>query len=144
VAPIINDRTVSGAAAAAPAADLPGSMSQLGAVRYSYVLLQLGWFSVTKRSLSLALALSGLTFAALQSASLCLVTTPPEGMAKAVGRALRPLGLLGLPVKELVLTMLLALRFMSTVSRLELLAAYPGPWAPTRQRSCLMQRFTLA
>ena len=33
-----------------------------------------------------------------------------------MGRALRPLGLLGVPVRELVLTMLLALRFMATVS----------------------------
>ena len=61
------------------------------------------------------MAVAGLTFTALQSASLCLVTTPSERMAVAVGRALRPLGLLGVPVAELVLTVLLALRFMATV-----------------------------
>ena len=36
-------------------------------------------------------------------------------MALAVERALTPFGLLGLPVKELVLTVLLSLRFMATV-----------------------------
>lgn len=106
----------SATSAAAVAGDLPVSMAQLGAPPYRYVLLHLGWITVTKRSLNLALAFAGLTFAALQSASLCLVTTPPEGMARAVGRALGPLGVLGLPIKELVLTMLLALRFMATVS----------------------------
>lgn len=57
----------------------------------------------------------GLTFTALQSASLCLVTTPPERMAAALGVALTPLRALGVPVREMVLTLLLALRFMNTV-----------------------------
>lgn len=82
---------------------------------YSYVVLWLGPFTITKRSLSLAVTLSSLTFVALQTASLCLVSTPPERMAMAVGRALKPLSFLGVPVKELVLTVLLALRFMATV-----------------------------
>ena len=103
------------AAASAAAAELPASMAALGAPPYRYVLFHFGWVTVTKRSLSLAVALTSLTFAALQSASLCLVTTPPEAMARAVGRALRPLGLLGVPVRELVLTVLLALRFMAMV-----------------------------
>lgn len=90
-------------------------MAALGASPYHYVLFHFGWITITKRSLNLAVALAGLTFAALQSASLCLVTTPPEAMAGAVGCALRPLGLLGLPVRELVLTVLLALRFMAMV-----------------------------
>ena len=90
-------------------------MAALGAPSYRYVLFHFGWITITKRSLSLAIALTSLTFAALQSASLCLVTTPPEAMAMAVGRALRPLGLLGVPVRELVLTVLLALRFMAMV-----------------------------
>ena len=111
VAPVLSNRS----ADVAPATGLPASMAQAGAPPYSYVLLRVGWVTVTKRSLNLAVAIAGLTFAALQSASLCLVTTPPEGMARAVGRALRPLGLLGLPVQELMLTMLLALRFMATV-----------------------------
>lgn len=115
--PVLSDRVAaaaSGAAAAAPDA-LPASMAALGAPPYRYVLFHWGWITITRRSLNLAVALAGLTFAALQGASLCLVTTPPEAIAGAVGRALRPLGLLGLPVKELVLLMLLALRFMATV-----------------------------
>lgn len=116
VPPILSDRTA--ATTAAAAAELPGSMAALGAPPYRYVLFHFGWITVTKRSLNLAAALAGLTFAALQSASLCLVTTPPESMAAAVGSALRPLGLLGVPVRELVLTMLLALRFMATVREL--------------------------
>ncbi|PRW58940.1 serine threonine- kinase Nek1 isoform X5 [Chlorella sorokiniana] len=137
VPPVLSDRAVpaatagaaaaaataasSGAAAAATAAgsaaaaELPASMAALGAPNYRYVLFHFGWITVTKRSLNLAVALTSLTFAALQSASLCLVTTPPEAMATAVGRALRPLGLLGVPVRELVLTVLLALRFMAMV-----------------------------
>ena len=115
--PVLSDRGAGIASAAASAAgELPASMAALGGPRYRYVLFHFWFITITKRSLSLALAFAGLTFTALQAASLCLVTTPPESMAKAVGRALSPLGLLGLPVKELVLTMLLALRFMATVS----------------------------
>ena len=116
LAPILSDRNPSAAAAAASTTPLmPVSMEDVMGQTYSYVLLALGPFSVTKRSFSLGITLAGLTFVALQCASLCLVTTPPERMAIAVGRGLRPLGLLGVPVKELVLTVLLALRFMATV-----------------------------
>jgi general transcription factor 3C polypeptide 2 len=116
VAPLLSDRAAPAAAAAAAAGGLPASMAPLAPSTYRYVVLNLGGFvTVTKRSLVLAVALSGLTFTALQAASLCLVTTPPERMAVAVGRALRPLGALGVPVAELVLTVLLALRFMATV-----------------------------
>lgn len=82
---------------------------------YRYVVLWLGPFTITKRSLSLAITLSSLTFVALQTASLCLVSTPPERMALAIGRALKPLAVVGVPVKELVLTVLLSLRFIATV-----------------------------
>jgi energy-coupling factor transport system permease protein len=94
---------------------IPTSMVDVIGKTYNYVVLNLGPFSVTKRSLNLAITLSGLMFVALQCASLCLITTPPEKMALAVGRGLRPLGIFGVPVKELVLTVLLALRFMATV-----------------------------
>ncbi|KAL4425750.1 hypothetical protein ABPG75_009766 [Micractinium tetrahymenae] len=125
VPPVLSDRSLpaaaaaaaagsAGGAAAAAAGELPASMAQLGGPPYRYVVFHFWFITITKRSLNLALALTGLTFAALQSASLCLVTTPPEAMARAVGRALSPLGLLGLPVRELVLTTLLALRFMAT------------------------------
>lgn len=91
------------------------SMNDVVSTNYRYVLIHLGPMSVTKRSLALAITFTSLAFSALQSASLCLVTTPPERMALALGRFMSPLGLLGLPVKELVLTVLLSLRFMATV-----------------------------
>jgi len=95
--------------------DLPRRMAEVVPNTYRYVILNLGPFSVTKRSFSLGVTLAGLTFAALQCASLCLTTTPPERMAVAVGRFLLPLGLVGVPVRELVLCVLLSLRFMATV-----------------------------
>lgn len=58
---------------------------------------------------------AALTFAALQSASLCLACTPPERMAAAMSSALSPLRVVGFPADELVLTLLLALRFISMV-----------------------------
>lgn len=119
VPPVLSTRAPTAAAlgstAVSGAEALPASISDVIGQSYSYVVLNLGPFSVTKRSLSLGITIAGLTFVALQCASLCLVTTPPERMALAVGRALRPLGLLGVPVKELVLTVLLSLRFMATV-----------------------------
>jgi energy-coupling factor transporter transmembrane protein EcfT len=55
--------------------------------RYSYVLFNLfGWITITRRSVNLAVTAAALTFCALQSASLCLVTTPGEEMAAALSR----------------------------------------------------------
>lgn len=94
---------------------LPQSMNEVAPKAYRYVMFHLGPITITKRSVALATALATVTFAALQSASLCLVTTPPERMAAAVGKALKPFGWVGVPVKELVLTVLLSLRFMAMV-----------------------------
>ena len=86
-----------------------------GAPNYKYTLLNLGVFSVTKRSLSLALTLFSLTFITIQTASLCLVSTAPEKLAHALRQCISPLSLLGIPVNHLHLMLLLSLRFMSTV-----------------------------
>ena len=51
----------------------------------------------------------------LQSASLCLTTTPAEEVAVGVGMLLSPLRLIGLPVSEISLTLLLSLRFLAIV-----------------------------
>lgn len=54
---------------------------------YSYVVFNLfGWITITRRSINLAITASALTFCALQSASLCLVTTPGEEMALGLSR----------------------------------------------------------
>lgn len=116
MAPILNNRSLpEGAFGGTNVADFPTSMPQLGQQAYKYVVLKLGPFTVTKRSLGLASAITGLTFVAIQGASLALVTTPSERMALAIGNLLRPLAWIGVPVRELVLTVLLSLRFMATV-----------------------------
>ncbi|RRT82007.1 hypothetical protein GW17_00048753 [Ensete ventricosum] len=50
-----------------------------------------------------------------QSASLCLTTTPPEQLASALRWFMVPLSLVGVPVSEIILTLLLSLRFISLV-----------------------------
>ena len=51
----------------------------------------------------------------LQSASLCLTTTPAEQLALGLRFWLTPLGYIGLPVAEISLTLLLSLRFLAVV-----------------------------
>ena len=63
----------------------------------------------------MAITAASLTFCALQSASLCLVTTPGEEMAMGLGRWLAPLRLLRVPTQRVAFTLLLSLRFMSLV-----------------------------
>lgn len=50
-----------------------------------------------------------------QSASLCLTSTTPEQLAFALQWFINPLGCLGFPVGEVILTLLLSLRFISLV-----------------------------
>lgn len=82
---------------------------------YGYVVCNLGIVTVTRRSVNLAVTAAALTFCALQSASLCLVTTPGEEMAVALQRWLAPLRLLRVPTQKIGVTLLLSLRFMSLV-----------------------------
>uniref|UniRef100_A0A803KWJ1 Uncharacterized protein n=1 Tax=Chenopodium quinoa TaxID=63459 RepID=A0A803KWJ1_CHEQI len=51
----------------------------------------------------------------LQSASLCLSTTPPEQLASALRWFLLPLAHIGVPVDEIVLTLMLSLRFINLI-----------------------------
>lgn len=71
--------------------------------------------------------------AMLQSASLCLTTTPAEEMALGLKFWLAPLRVVRAPVDEICMTLLLSLRFMSVVfdelRNLSLgLAARSVPW----------------
>lgn len=50
-----------------------------------------------------------------QSASLCLTTTTPEELAFALRWFMLPLTHLGVPVAEIILTLMLSLRFISLV-----------------------------
>ena len=115
VPPVVSPRTVS--AGYDVTAGIGGSMAQLSSLvpSYRYTVLNLGIFSVTKRSFALAVTLSSLTLVTLQTASLSLVSTSPERMAAALRTFLYPLSLLGVPVQHIYIMLLLSLRFMATV-----------------------------
>lgn len=97
--------------------DLPGSLAASSDIvpKYRYTVLNLGILSITKRSFALAVTLFSLTCITLQTASMCLVTTPPERMAAALETAMAPLRLFGAPVHKIYIMLLLSLRFLSTV-----------------------------
>lgn len=80
---------------------------------YRYVIFDVFFFTVTRRSVKLAAQTSSLTFAALQSAALMLTSTPAEAVAMAMRTLLSPLRLLRVPTAEIGLTLLLSLRFMA-------------------------------
>ncbi|XP_057550212.1 protein ABCI12, chloroplastic [Amaranthus tricolor] len=82
---------------------------------YSYRLFKFGPLQMTRKGLSLASTSACLTFTVFQSASLCLSTTPPEQLASALRWFLLPLAHIGVPVDEIVLTLLLSLRFINLI-----------------------------
>ncbi|PIN08515.1 hypothetical protein CDL12_18907 [Handroanthus impetiginosus] len=82
---------------------------------YRYVIMKLGPLQLTRKGLSTATTAACLTFTIFQSASLCLTTTMPEQLAFALEWFIRPLANLGVPVSEVILTLLLSLRFISLV-----------------------------
>jgi general transcription factor 3C polypeptide 2 len=115
VPPLLQPRAPPGALEGLSAAAAQGSLLVPADPGYAYVIFNAGLFTVTRRSLNLAVTASSLTFCALQGASLCLVTTPGEEMALALRRFLWPLRLLGVQTRRVALTLLLSLRFMSLV-----------------------------
>ncbi|EOY05487.1 hypothetical protein QUC31_016750 [Theobroma cacao] len=82
---------------------------------YSYLIMKLGPLRLTRKGLSVASTASCLTFTILQSASLCLATTTPEQLAFALQWFMLPLRRIGVPVAEIVLTLMLSLRFINLV-----------------------------
>ena len=84
---------------------------------YSYTLLDVPGLplAVTRRGARLAVASGALTFTVLQGANLWLSTTPPEAVAASIRWYLAPLRLVGAPVDEMALTLLLSLRFVALV-----------------------------
>ncbi|KAI4345543.1 hypothetical protein L6164_012656 [Bauhinia variegata] len=82
---------------------------------YSYVIMKLGPLTFTRKGLSVASTAACLTFTVFQSASLCLTTTTPEQLAFALRWFMLPLRHIGVSVSEVVLTLLLSLRFISLV-----------------------------
>ncbi|KAG8484344.1 hypothetical protein CXB51_022824 [Gossypium anomalum] len=90
--------------------DLPKSLSG-----YSYLIMKLGPLQFTRKGLSVASTASCLTFIIFQSASLCLATTTPEQLAFGLRWFMLPLSYIGVPVAEIVLTLMLSLRFINLV-----------------------------
>lgn len=82
---------------------------------YSYLISKLGPLTFTRKGLSVASTVACLTFTVFQSASLCLTTTTPEQLAFALRWFMLPLRYLGVSVSEIVLSLLLSLRFISLV-----------------------------
>ncbi|EFJ18742.1 hypothetical protein SELMODRAFT_444528 [Selaginella moellendorffii] len=83
--------------------------------RYSYVFFKLGPFQLTTKGVALATTAACLSFTVLQSASLCIATTTPEDLAAGLRWFLRPLQRVGVAVDEMILTLLLSLRFTGLV-----------------------------
>jgi energy-coupling factor transporter transmembrane protein EcfT len=82
---------------------------------YSYTLLNLGILSVTKRSWALAVTLFSLTTMTLTTASIVLLTTPPEKIAMSLKSVFLPLRLIGVETNKLFMMTVMSLRFMSVV-----------------------------
>nr|XP_043624419.1 protein ABCI12, chloroplastic [Erigeron canadensis] len=82
---------------------------------YSYLLFKLGPLQMTRKGLAVASTSACLTFSIFQSASLCLTTTTPEQLAYALQWFMKPLAYVGVPVAEVILTLLLSLRFINLV-----------------------------
>ncbi|KAL3812732.1 hypothetical protein ACJIZ3_014000 [Penstemon smallii] len=82
---------------------------------YRYVIMKLGPLQLTRKGLSAASTAACLTFTIFQSASLCLTTTTSEQLAFALRWFILPFSSLGVPVAEVILTLLLSLRFINLV-----------------------------
>ena len=82
---------------------------------YRYVLLEIGNFTVTRRSLDLAVRVTTLIFTLIYSSNLFLLTTSPEKITAGIEDILSPLRRFNLPITEIVLTLTLALRFIPLV-----------------------------
>ncbi|KAF2611982.1 hypothetical protein F2Q70_00010263 [Brassica cretica] len=105
--PMLQSRTPPSSLTGLP--DLPMSLTG-----YSYMLLKLGPLQFTRKGLSVGSTAACLTFI-FQSASICLATTTPEQLALAMRWFLFPLTYIGVPVGEIILTLLLSLRFINLV-----------------------------
>lgn len=90
--------------------NLPASLSG-----YSYLIMKLGPLQFTRKGFSVASTAACLTFIIFQGVSLCLATTTPEQLAFALRWFMLPLRHVGVPVAEIILTLMLSLRFINLV-----------------------------
>lgn len=82
---------------------------------YRYVLFKSRWFTVTKRSIDLAIRYSTLLFTLIYSTNLFLLVTAPEEITAAIESWMAPLRRFNLPITEVALTLTLSLRFIPLV-----------------------------
>jgi energy-coupling factor transport system permease protein len=82
---------------------------------YRYILLKQGPFTITRRSLDLAIRISTLLFTLIYSTNLYLLTTAPEEVTAAIENWIEPLRRFKIPVTEITLTLTLSLRFIPLV-----------------------------
>ncbi|XWK89875.1 MAG: energy-coupling factor transporter transmembrane protein EcfT [Phormidium sp.] len=82
---------------------------------YNYILFKSGPFTVTRRSLELAIRVSTLLFTLIYSTNLFLLTTAPEEITTGIESLMQPLRKFNWPVTEIALTLTLSLRFIPLV-----------------------------
>ncbi len=82
---------------------------------YQYVLVDLGRFTITRRSLDVAVRVGTLVFTLIYSTNLYLLTTAPEEITAGLEDLMSPLRSLKIPVTEIALTLTLSLRFIPLV-----------------------------
>jgi energy-coupling factor transport system permease protein len=82
---------------------------------YQYVLWEAGNFTITRRSLDIAVRVSTLLFTLIYSTNLYLLTTAPEEITAGLEDLMEPLRRFKLPITEIALTLTLSLRFIPLV-----------------------------
>ncbi len=82
---------------------------------YNYVVFGQGRFTVTRRSLDIAVRVSTLLFILIHSTNLYLLTTAPEEITAGLEDLMQPLRCFKVPVTEIILTLTLSLRFIPLV-----------------------------
>ena len=94
---------------------LPSDLDLPQPTDYKYVLLDLGKFTITRRSLDVGIRVSTLVFTLIYSTNLYLLTTAPEEITAGLEDLLSPLRRLKIPITEITLTLTLSLRFIPLV-----------------------------
>lgn len=90
-------------------------LANFNSSEYSYILFQKWPFTITRKSLDLAIRISTLLFTLIYSTNLYLLTTSPEEITAGIESLMQPLRRLNWPVTEIALTLTLSLRFIPLV-----------------------------
>ncbi len=82
---------------------------------YNYIVWQKASFTISRRSLDMAIRISTLLFTLIYSTNLYLLTTTSEEITAGIENLMQPLQRFNLPITEIVLTLTLSLRFIPLV-----------------------------